>query len=122
MNLPFTESKFWNIPKFILISFLYIFSSFQLLAIIINQESFFFGVKLGGDVALTHLSSNMILGFASAILLHRYIRLGSILSIILFGYSLVSVQYINNSDGVMIPTLWWSSAIILGIFVLCRRK
>lgn len=110
-----------KIPKIVLAGFLLVFSSTQLVAGILNAESFLFGVKLGGEPALIHIFSNVGVGFASVFLLRSHPKIGSTIASGLFGYMLVNVQYIQNSDGVMIPTLLWSLGIIFSIIVFFQK-
>jgi hypothetical protein len=113
-------NRLWNIPKYVLIAFLIGFSFTQFLAAIINAETFFFGIKFGGSLAYIHIFSNVVIGVASIYLILKHVWIGSILSAVLFGYMVVSVQYIQNSDGVMIPTVWWSAATVLSLVVFLQ--
>lgn len=110
-------NRLWNIPEYVLVTFLIGFLFTQLLAGIINAETFFFGIKFNGFFAYMHIFSNVVVALASLYLIRKHIWVGSILSAGLFGYMLVNVQYIQTSDGVMIPTIWWSTSVVISFVV-----
>ena len=110
-------SRLWNIPEYLLVAFLLGFSFTQILAAVINAETFFFGIKFNGFSAYAHVFSNVTVALASLYLIRKHVWIGSILSAGLFGYMLANVQYIQNSDGVLIPTVWWSTAVAVSAVV-----
>ena len=110
-------NRLWNIPDYLLVAFLIGFSFTQILAGIINAETFFFGIKFSGFFAYIHIFSNVSIALASLYLIRKHVWVGSILSAGLFGYMLANMQYLHNSDGVLIPTVWWSTATIVSVVV-----
>ena len=114
-------NRLWNIPEYLLIAFLIGFSFTQTLAGIINAETFFFEIKLNGFFAYIHIFSNVAIALSSLYLIRKHVWIGAILSAGLFGYMLANVQYMETSDGVFIPTAWWSTATVVSIVVFARH-
>jgi len=70
----------------------WIYYSLIILGIIINAETWFFGTKINGDLALLLHFSYGISGFIVGFLIYRQKRIAYVLAIILFVFVTVSFR------------------------------
>ncbi len=80
---------FQKIIGYLLILILLVGSSGQIVLAFTNPESYFFGMKLGGNPAVVYMILNSAIGVILVYLLLRDLKIGAIISILYFGYNII---------------------------------